>query len=116
MTIASLKQGIQETSYNQTWDTVFKQDPGIYDHVVEKWKRKYLFPFGDISQQQKNKSLRTPYARFDQPGVEEHMEKLSQISKENISMDRISEVVNKKYRMQSDDFGLGQGQSCDHWL
>ena len=48
MTIAQLKQDIQETSYNQTWDTVFKQDPGVKDHVIEKWKKKYLFPFGDV--------------------------------------------------------------------
>jgi len=38
-----LKQEIKERQNNNVWNTVFQ------DGNVEAWKRKYLFPFGEIT-------------------------------------------------------------------
>jgi hypothetical protein len=40
---------------------LFKQDSNVKDHIIEKWKRKYLFPFGDIGASEKHKDLNVPY-------------------------------------------------------
>ncbi len=66
LNIDKLKQDIKIQQAEKVWNRIFQPDPNLGKlGILESWKRKYLFPFGDLAPQDNyDKSAIDHYIRY----------------------------------------------------
>ena len=93
------------------WEDLFK-DPVKKGVSLHKFQHKYLFPFAEIAPLEKIKS-NTTISGNDIKQMNEAMEELQAISNNNQT--KFQSVMDTKYRIKEEEFGLAKGQSSVHW-
>ena len=57
LTIKKLKEDLKTNTQNNIWNSFFiSADSNQTKSYIEVWKKKYLFPFGDITPAQENQN------------------------------------------------------------
>lgn len=85
------------------------------------WKKKYLYPFGDIAPIQKHDQLRRPLVNLSKIKTPETMlEELQQqeeISKKKVEPSNFEELMSNKYRINIEDLGGSKKKYLfQHWI
>lgn len=95
---------------NKHWEDLFK-DSRRNGVSLEKFQKRYLYPFAEIMPLKKIKS-KTSLSNDNLEEMEHAMQELKEMTQSN----KFQAIMDTKYRMKLDEFGVSKGMSICHWL
>ena len=105
-TVANAKQDILEEQQKDIMEQLYG---GGNVSAIQQWKRKYLYPFGDIAPIQKHGELKRPLVDITKvKSVEKMIEELEiqeGVSSKPVEKSYFEELMTNKYRLTIEDLG-----------